>query len=101
MCVSTQTTIPAPSEVVGIPGNGGFCSFDEDSRSVVGAWLFRVVLTRPPSYLRCAFYSDIAAYHKKSLPVVGFYYYPYGPLAIRILCSSPHMRSFHASDGTR
>src|SRR2546422_5357480 len=45
MWVSTQTTMPAPSEVVGIPGYGGFSSFAEKSLSVDGAWLFRVVLT--------------------------------------------------------
>src|SRR5436309_6019338 len=37
-----------------MPGNGGFCSLDEDSRSVTGAWLLRVVLTRPPYYLHVA-----------------------------------------------
>ena len=35
-----------------MPGYGGLCSVDEDSRSVVGAWLFRVVLTLPPLLLK-------------------------------------------------
>src|SRR5213594_1336335 len=43
--VSTQTTIPAPSEVVGTPGYGGFSSFVENSFSIDGAWPFKVVLT--------------------------------------------------------
>src|ERR1041385_1112169 len=94
--VSTQTTIPAPSEVVGIPGNGGFCSFDEDSRSVVGPWLFRVVLTRPPCYLTYSL-SNIGAYHKNPLPAVSFYYYPYPALGFQILCSSRVMSGPSAS----
>src|SRR5262245_14658394 len=41
--------MPAPSDVVGIPGYGGLVSFAEDSLSVVGILPFRVVLTLPPS----------------------------------------------------
>src|SRR6476469_3107840 len=40
--VSTHTTIPAPSAVVGIPGYGGVWSFADASRSVTGAWPLRV-----------------------------------------------------------
>src|SRR5262245_45348115 len=64
MWVSTQTTMPAPSDVVGIPGYGGLVSCAEDSRSVDGILLFRVVLTLPPFYWLHPFGFAFAAAHE-------------------------------------
>src|SRR5437016_5257891 len=51
MCVSTHTTMPAPSEVVGIPGNCGLEACSVGDWYVSGGIRFRTVLIKP-SYVR-------------------------------------------------
>src|SRR5689334_7458471 len=49
MWVSTHTTMPAPSDVVGMPGYGTFVSRDLSEYAVAGIVPFTVVLILPPS----------------------------------------------------